>query len=46
MKPDENNPATRPRASGGEMRISNPSDDTVNIADPTPPRARKIKSCQ
>ncbi len=46
MKPDENKPATRPRASGGEIRIINPSDDTVNIAEPTPPSERNSRSCQ
>ena len=39
-------PATRPRASGGEIRIIRPSDDTVNIADPRPPSDRKSSSCQ
>ena len=46
MNPDENSPATRPRASAGEIRIIRPSDDTVNIADPTPPSDRKSNSCQ
>ena len=45
-KPDENSPATRPRAFGGEMRIIRPSEDTVNIAEPIPPSDRNISSCQ
>ena len=44
--PDENRPATRPRASGGEIRIIRPSDDTVNMADPSPPSDRNSSSCQ
>ena len=42
----ENNPATRPRASDGEIRIIRPSDDTENIAEPKPPSERNTSSCQ
>src|ERR1700754_372965 len=45
-KPDENSPDTLPRASGGEILIRSPSDDTVNMADPNPPKERKTSSCQ
>ena len=44
--PVENSPATRPRASGGEIRIINASDDTENIAEPRPPSDRNSSSCQ
>ena len=46
MNPEENSPATRPRASGGEIRIISPSEDTVNIAEPIPPSERNNNSCQ
>src|SRR6476660_5828477 len=41
-----NSPATRPRASGGEIRILRPNDDKENIADPRPPSERNSSSCQ
>ena len=42
----ENSPATRPRASGGEILIISPSEETVNIADPNPPSERNSNNCQ
>jgi hypothetical protein len=43
---DVNMPATRPRALVGEILIIRPSDDTVNMAEPSPPRDRNTSSCQ
>ncbi len=45
-KAEENMPATRPRAFGGEIRIIRLSDETVNIAEPKPPSERNTSSCQ
>ena len=42
----ENMPATRPRAFSGLIRIINPSAETKNIVDPTPPNDRNSSSCQ
>lgn len=42
----DHRPDTRPRCSGGEMRITSASDDTVNIVEPMPPTERKTRSCQ
>ena len=39
-------PETRPRFSGGEIRISRPSAETVNMVDPMPPRPRNTSNCQ
>ena len=46
MNPEENRPATRPRASGGEIRIISPSEETVNMAEPSPPTERNSRSCE
>ncbi len=39
-------PDTRPRRSGGAIRISSPSADTVNMVEPIPPSDRNSRSCQ
>ncbi len=48
MLPDRNPvahaPEARPRRAAGDMRMTSAAAETVNIVDPRPPAARKIRS--